>query len=287
MANETKSTSVASTLIPRIIEDATFVAEQAIYMPMLVTAYGDRTGLEPRREGIYPQATASEVAEGAEVGTYVEITESANMVLTPKIAQIEVFITDEAVEGNKGNLREDNARILGLGITRKVDADQVGVFTSLTASKGNGGSALTITNVAAAIAVLRDNNTPNPMNVVLHPYQWHNIWTLLGAPAANQTFLGDVANQAMRDYYSGRFLNVDWYTNSNIATVGTASGGTVTGAVFHKEAMALDIRKRLTFETERDAKKRSDIVVANIKYAVGIRKAVHGVKLLAYGTEPT
>lgn len=287
MANETLTTSVASTLIPRIIEDATFIAEQAIYMPMLVTSYGDKSGLEPRREGIYPQATASEVAEGNEVGTYTEITESANMVLTPKIAQIEVFLTDEAVEGNKANLREDTARVLGLGVTRKVDTDQVGVFTSLTASKGNGGSALTITNVAAAIAVLRDNNTPNPLNVVLHPFQWHNIWTLLGAPAANQTFLGEVANQAMRDYFSGRFLNADWYTNSNIATVGTASGGTVTGAVFHKEAMALDIRKRLTFETERKGTKRSDVIIANVKYAVGIRKTAHGVKLLAHGTEPT
>ena len=83
---------------------------------------------------------------------------------------------------------------------------------------------------------------------------WFDIWVELGQPSANQAFLGDIANEAMRNYFAGNWINAMWFTSSNINREGGTAG---TAGVFHSEAIALDTRRPPRFEPERDASARS------------------------------
>jgi hypothetical protein len=105
----------------------------------------------------------------------------------------------------------------------------------------------------------------------------------LGQPSA-EPFLGELANQAMRDYFVGQFLGARWFISANINV--DASDDAVNGA-FHHDALALDTRKPITLEVERDASLRAWELNVSAGYACGIRDDDLGVKFTADATEPT
>ncbi len=276
--------SVTSALINNILTDSIFVAEQMALMPMLVTQYNS-TGMAARKMGIYPQATAQEVAEGVDYANATELTKTTTMTLTPKKAKVQFILTDERVETDPEDARADAARVMGDALARKIDKDHLELFASFTNGKGTANTTLTIANCAAAVAVLRNNNAPNPLFGVLHAYQWQDIWAQLGSPSANQAFLGNVANQALEGWFvNNSFLNINWYIDANIVA---DSNDDAIGAVFHREALALDTRKAPSLEPERDASRDAWELNLSTWYAVGIRRNSFGVKITSDVTEPT
>lgn len=106
----------------------------------------------------------------------------------------------------------------------------------------------------------------------------------MGQPAGTYPFLGDLANQALRDYYVGSFLNATWFTSANIAI--DASDDAV-GAVFHQSSLGFDTRKNPTLEPERDASRLAWELNMSAGYAVGILRQEFAVKLTHDATEPT
>lgn len=275
--------SSMNSLFNSIYEDAIFVARENNLMAALVTTYS-ATGYAARILPVYPQLTAQVVAEGVDYSNPQEFTKTAGMTLTPQEVMAQSILTDQRNQTDPDNARRDNAIELGAAIATKVDTDIVDLFTGFSTGKGSANSALTIANVAAAISVLRKNKARNPLFAVLHPYHWHDIWVLLGQPASQQAFLGDVANQAMRDYAVGQFLAAQWYTDANISV---DSSDDAISAVFAREALALDIREAPTMEPERDASLRAWELNMHMGYAVGERLDSAGVKLTADATEPT
>jgi hypothetical protein len=111
-----------------------------------------------------------------------------------------------------------------------------------------------------------------------------DVWVELGQPGANQALLGDVANQALRDFFVGRWVNVLWFVSANIAV--DASDDAISG-VFNPGAIGFDVRKPVMMEPERDASLRAWELNATAGYAKGVIRDAFGAKYIADATEPT
>lgn len=110
------------------------------------------------------------------------------------------------------------------------------------------------------------------------------MWDALGQPEASQAFLGDVANQALRDYFVGNWLNLRWFISSNIAI--DTELDAVSG-LFHQEALALDSRKPITPEVDRDADRDAWKFNMSAWYGKSVRRSGYGVSLTHDATTPT
>lgn len=265
-----------------IYEDALFVAREMSLMPSLVTTFNS-TGYADRDVPIYAQAVAQSVAEGVDFVTNKKLSKALLAKFTPGEVMAQFLLTDRMVATDPDNARTAAANELGGAIAEKVDIDLLNVFKTFTQSKGSAGSAHTMSQVAAALAVIRNNKARGAASVVEHPYQWHDIWLELGKPAATQALLGDVANQALRDYYVGSFLSVNWYTSANIEV---DDQDDAVGGIFTRDAIGLDVRDPVSLRPDRDESLRADELNAHTGYAVGKLRGERGVKLISDASEP-
>lgn len=278
------TTTALGGLFSSIYEDALFVARETNIMTALVTNYS-ATGWMTRNISERPQITAASVAEGVDYASPSTFGKTPKANLSPGEVIAQVVITDQDIDTDPNDVRRDASTELGAAIAAKIDSDLCSSFSSFTTDKGTGaGNAATIASFAAATAVLRNRHVQNPIYVVAHPYHWHDVFVQLGQPAANYSLLGDIANQALRDYFVGRWINVLWFTSSNITVDG--SDDAISG-VFSPQALAFDSRRAPRLEPERDASLRAWELNMTAGYAYGARRSTYGVKYTADATEPT
>ena len=240
-----------SSLFPGIFEDALFVARDRNLMTNLVTQYS-ATGYATRTVGIWNTAEVLQVDDGVDFTTNRKFSKSTKATFTPYQYRSQFILTDAMVEtdADAASASASASNELGAAMAQYVDKALIGVFSSFSNSKASAGNPLTFNHVAAANAVIRQNQASGQASVVLHPYQWYDVWVELGRPAATYQFVGDVANQAMRDYVVGSWLGMMWYQTANIEA--DASDDAI-GAVFTRDALAMDTRKPPYFEDQRDA----------------------------------
>lgn len=284
MAQSTVSS--LNSLFNSIYEDAIFVAREENLMTGLVTTYSAR-GLATRYLPIYPQMSAQDVAEGVDFSNATEWTKTAQMTLTPSIAKTQAILTEARIATDPDDARRDLAMEMGGAIATKIDTDLVDLFSGFSTGKGSSGNALTIKNCGAALSVLRTVPVRNPIYFVLHPYGWHDIWTELAQPAATYDWLGETANQAMRDYAVGNFLSAQWFISANISLDSTPDA---IGAAFNREALAFDLRMAPTMLIDFDASIAGGgghEINMEVWYGVSERRDTYGVKLTHDATEPT
>lgn len=277
--------SSLNSLFNQIYEDAIFVARETNIMTNLVTNYQAR-GWMTRTLTTYPTLTAETVSEGVDYAGSQEWTRSSVGTLTPSQVISQVILTDQRMDTDPQNAMRDAALEMGNAIATKIDTDLSGDFSSLSTDVGPGaGSSATIAKFAVGVSVLRNAKANNPIYVVAHPYHWHDCWVELGQPAANQALLGDVANQALRDFYVGRWINIQWFTNANIAIDGSADA--ISG-IFNPQALAFDSRQAPMMEPERDASLRATELNMTAGYAHGLGpRPTFGVKYTADATTPS
>lgn len=273
-----------SSYISAIYERALFVARENNLMVGLVRTFSAQ-GWMARTLSIRPTLTASSVSDGADYSSPTPFGKSTLATLTPGEVITQVILTDQNVESDPDGARDDAALEMGNAIATKIDTDLVGTFSSFTTDKGPGaGNAATLTDFAAAVAVLRNNKVPSPINAVLHPYHWHDIWIQLGQPAGTYAFLGDTANQAMRDYAVNSMLGVRWFVNANITV--DANDDAISG-MFSQGAIGFDSRRAPRLEPERDASLRAWELNMTAGYGFGVIRNAFGVKYTADATEPS
>ena len=273
-------------LFNAIYEDAVFVARDNNLMSNLVTVFPRQDGYADRKVGIWNSATIMEVADGVDFVTNTKFSQSLKATFTPTEKMGQFIVTDAMVKTAEGraSARSSAAMELGMAMAQKIDVHLLNVFSSFAVSKGSANNAMTLAIVAAGRSVIKKNKARGRAQAVLHDYHWHDIWTELGQPVVEKAFLGDVANQAMRDYGVGSFLNTDWYTSDNISIDG--SDDAISG-IFVREALALDPRDEVSFEDERDASLRGWELNVHAGYAVGVLWDDRGAKLTADATEPS
>lgn len=168
----TKVSSLNS-LFSEIYEDARFVARENNIMVNLVRNFS-ANGWMTRNITERAEATAQEVAEGEDFSNATEFSKTNPADLTPKEYMAQFILTDRMIDNDPDNAQMDASTELGNSIATNIDTNLVGEFTNITTDKGPGaGSSATIATAAAGISVLRNNNAPNPIYAVWHPYHWH------------------------------------------------------------------------------------------------------------------
>lgn len=277
------TTSDLNGLYNDILEATLLSARETTLMTNLVTVYNGNS-FAPRKVPILAAASAVTKPEGADFVTGQVASKSTKATLTPAMAMAQYILTDEDIMTDPDNARVNAATELGNAIAEKVDRDLIDQFANFSNSKGTAGSVLTIGHCAAAIAAIRDDKARGETYAVLNPFQWHDVWVELGQPAVNQALLGDVANEALRQYYTGTFLGAQWYPSSNVEPDGSDDA---IGGMFVRSALAFDVRKSMTLEPERDASKLAVELNMSMGYATSTLWAERGSKLISDATEPT
>jgi phage gp46-like protein len=97
MAQGTSGTAQISGYFNSILEDALFVARDSMIMPSLVTQYS-AVGWADRKLSIYPQISATAVAETSDYANPTSFTKSAQATLTPSEIMAQVILTDRRAE---------------------------------------------------------------------------------------------------------------------------------------------------------------------------------------------
>lgn len=274
-----------NSLFNTIYDRALFVAREMNLMAALVdqrSAVGWMNRIVPIR----PAITAESVAETEDFNSPTTFGKSTKATLTPGEIIAQVVLTDRDVETDPDPAIADASFELGGAIATKIDVDLLGLFTSFGTDKGTGaGNAATVATMGAAVAVLTNAKAlqyGQPVGV-LHPYHWHDIWVELGQPAATYSNLQEYTTAALRDYFVGDLLGVNFYRSANISV--DASDDAIS-AFFVSPALMLDTRRAPRFEGERDASARAYELNITAGYAVGIVRDEFGVKYTADAATP-
>jgi hypothetical protein len=270
-------------LYNNIYERALFVAREMNIMVNLVRNFNAK-GFMARKITKRPQVTAQTKAEGVDFSNPTTFGKTLAATLTPGVVMAQTLLTDEDMDTDPDNAQNDASQELGNAVATKIDTDLVSDFASFTTDVGPGaGSTCTIAKAAVGVSVLRNAKAPNPIYAVWHPYHWHDLWVELGQPAGTKAFLGDIANQALRDFYVGNWINVQHFVNANIAT---SSNNAVSG-LFNQGALGFDNRQDPMLEPERDASLKSTELNMSAGYAHGVVRDEFGVKYTGDATTPS
>ena len=276
------TTSDLNGLYNDIFEGARHVARARNLMTAMVTTMGAK-GWMTREAGIWSTTEAVAVAEDEDIANAVKLTKTLDAQLVPGEIGAQFILTDRMMETDPDGAVKAAKFELGAAVAKKIDVDLSTDMASFAKEKGASGATLTLAKCAAALAYLQTQSIPGPYVFILHPYGWFDIWTELGQPAVNQAFLGDLANQALRQYFVSNMLNSLWFVSPNVPVDATPDA--VSG-VFNKQALAIDMRRAPRLEPFRDPSARATELNITAGYGHGIWRPGYGVKLTHDATEP-
>jgi len=282
--------SVVSAIAPDIQGDAIFVVREASLMQRLATVFSDMSGLNPRKGYTYNQSSAKDIAEVDDL-TSSAFTPSLDGTLTPSEIGEQFFVTDSRVESElPENWRTDAGQELGLAALDKIETDLLGEMASLTGGTiGAAGTVITWGYVAAGIAQARNanKNAAKPIAYVLHGYQWAVLAksaSIAGASVAQAPgFTDKVTASGGSGVLVATFMGVPMY--QVYAAVDAADD--FTGGIFPREAIAIDWRRMIRVEAERDASRRGTELNMSGVYAHGVWRPTRGVKMIFDAAAPT
>jgi N4-gp56 family major capsid protein len=265
------TTTTLNDLLPAIVAEAMFVANERSIMRGLVKNYTLAPGQgKTVTVPVYPQVSAAAITEGDLISNTEVSTGGA--VLTVATNAIRTMVTDLSVAGSSSNVVADLGRLFGEAIARKIDKDLTALFAGFSAGEGDYTTAITAEAIFKSVAKLRGAGVdPAGMVCVLHPeiaFDLKKALTTSGTTAftAGGNF-GDAANQAMIQGFVGNLAGVPIFETSNIDFVTNA--GDFPGAVFHRDALGLAMIGDVQIETARRIDYLSTEVVASCHYGVG------------------
>lgn len=282
--------AAVSSLAQDIQDDAIFIVREMGLMSGLVTVLTDASGMNPRKGYQYNSGTALTVGESDDLVSYA-FTPSADQTLTPAEIGLQFFVTDARVESDlPENWRNDAAQELGLAALDKIETDLIGDMASLTGGTiGTAGSVITWGYVAAAIAQARNanKNAAKPLVAVIHGYQWSVLAkaaSVAGASVVNApAFQDQITRGGGASVQVATFMGVPIYQTFQAAD----GSGDFTGGVFPREAIALDWRRPVRIEPQREASRRGTELNMSAVYAHGVWRPARGVKMIFDATAPT
>ena len=272
------TTSTLNDLLPSIVAEAMFVANERSIMRGLVKNFSIPAGNgKTVTVPIYPTQTAAALTEGDEASNTAVSTDGVT--LTVSTVAIRTIVTDLVRASAASNVVADLGRLFGEAIAKKIDQDLIGLFSGFSVGVGDNATALSAATIAQAVARLRANAVPSDaLACVVNPYVAYDLKSNLTNTFANPN-AGIIQNEAMQMGYVGSLFGVPVFESSNIANTGTA--GDYVGAVFHRDALGLAMIGDISIETQRRASYVGDDVVASCHYGVGEIYDGYGVKVTA------
>ena len=281
MANESTTTTL-NDLLPSIVQEALFVAQERSIMRNLVRNYtlGPAQG-KTVNVPIYPKQTAAAVAEATDLTNTAVSTNVAT--LTVSEVGIMTTVTDLARMSSASNVVADIGRLFGEAIATKIDTDLTAKFSLFTTNVvGSSNIAAISANITAAdvfkaVAKLRSAGVPgSDLACVLHPAIAYDLKANMTNTFANPN-AGLLQNEAMMSGFVGMLAGVPVFETSSIADNGT--GGDFVGGLFHRDALGLALMQDIRIETQRDASLRADELVATAVYGTGVLYEQYGVAM--------
>lgn len=278
--------SDVSSISNSIREDAIFVVREVAQMQNLVTVFRDASGGNPRIGYAYNKGTAIAIAETDDL-TSKAFTPSADQTLTPAEIGLQFFVTDLRAESDSpDNIIADAARELGFAANDKIESDLVTDLASLTGGTvGAAGTAITWGYLAAGIAQARNANKSNsiPLAAVVHGYQWAVLAKAASVAGSTLSQAPQFTEEMTRSGFVASFMGVSIYQ----VFASPDSSDDFKGGVFPRDAVALDWRRAIKVEGERDASRRGTEFNMSAVYAHGVWRPAKGVILYFDATAPT
>lgn len=264
------TTTTLDDLLPRIVAEAMFVANERSIMRGLVKNYTLGAGQgKTVTVPVYPQVSAAAITEGDIVANTAVST--SGVTLTVQTNAIRTMVSDLSVAASASNVVADLGRLFGEGIARKIDKDLTALFAGFSAGKGDYTGAITAADIFESVAKLRGQGVDaSGIVCVLHPeiaYDLKKALTTNGNVAFTAGAFGDAANQAMINGYVGQLAGVPIFETSNIDY--DTNAGDFPGAVFHRDALGLALIGDVQIETARRIDYLSTEIVASCHYGVG------------------
>jgi N4-gp56 family major capsid protein len=264
------TTTTLNDLLPSIVAEAMFVANERSIMRGLVKNYALSAGQgKTVTVPVYPQVSAAAITEGDIVSNTAVST--GGVTLTVATNAIRTMVSDLSVASASSNVVADLGRLFGEGIARKIDKDLTALFAGFSAGKGDYSAAITAADIFESVAKLRGAGVDaSGIVCVLHPeiaYDLKKALTTNGNVAFTAGAFGDAANQAMVNGYVGMLAGVPIFETSNIDY--DTNAGDFPGAVFHRDALGLAMIGDVQIETARRIDYLSTEVVASCHYGVG------------------
>ena len=265
-------------LISPIVQEAMFVASERSIMPGLVKNF-----TVPANAGkvlqvpLYGTQTAISVAEGTDLTVAGDVSVSTGVAnITLSEAGIMTLVTDMARNHAVSNVIADLGKLFGESIAKKHDQSLTALFSSFSTQIGAGQDEVTVEMLFKAYATLKQAAVPGPYYGVFSPSAIYNVKKTLTNTFVNPN-ASAVVNQAMSEGYIGRIAGIDIYESSNVVQT---SAGSVTNAVFSRDALGLAVASNLKIATQRDESLRGDEVVATSVFGVSVLHNTYGVKII-------
>ncbi len=272
-------------LIPDIWEAALDFLTYSFVMPQTVKVFTDQTGFQSRDVSDYREGSAPTLLAETDDLTPSLLDRQLLARLTPQEYGKMYFITDRRVETDDDvSIAADAASFLGYELGKYIETSLLGDFTNLTGgSVAGAGSALTWADIYNARARLRASSVPGPYAVVLHEYQWLDLAVATNIAAITSAnpmkFRDDIQSQ----YYITSIGDLDFYVTGLLSIDGSDD---VIGGMYNSNALALDMRRGIRIEPQRDASYRATELNSTVVFAHGVYRASWGVKIVSDATAP-
>lgn len=284
MANEVTYARIKH-LLPEIWEATLFFIQQNFVAPQTVKLFTDQRGFQARNVSEYVEDTSVSQNLG-------ELTD-----LTPELFERELLnrlvpaengkmylLTDRRIETDDANIVADAARAMGYALGKRMELDIFGDFASLTGGYINKtNAALTWLDIFNGRARLAAAGVPGPYSVVLHEYHWLDLASAANIAGSSLQPVLAVRNDIQSQYYIPTMNDMRFYVSGLLPIDGNADA---FGAIYNRDALALDMRRGLRLETERDASLRATELVGTMVYAHGVWRPSWGVLIGADATAP-
>jgi N4-gp56 family major capsid protein len=275
------TTTTLNDLLPTIVAEALFVANERSIMRGLVRNYSLGQGQgKTITVPIYPKSTAAGLTEGTALTNTAVSTDGAT--LTIGEVGLMTSVTDLSMVASSSNVVADIGRLFGEAIARKIDTDLMALFMGFTTNTV-GGTSTTATPALLfqAIAKLRSQgyDTANDCAIVLHPNVAYDVASVLTSTFAAPASM--VGNDALRNGFMGMLGGVPVYQSSlvPVETGGSAAGDYACG-IFHRDALGLAVQQDIKIETQRQAALRGWDIVGSAIYGVGELYDAAGVRAI-------
>lgn len=210
-----------STLINDIYEASLFTLRARSVLPLTVTTFNDQEGMQPRKVTAYNAGNVREVAEGEAV-TPTAFDKTLLNTLTPSRKADNYLLTDQRVRTDSDGVRNDAAIDLGASHAEFLDTQIAAKFASLTGGTiGAGLGTITLGQVFAAHALLRQAKVPGPYFCTLGAGQWFHLVHQAGT-AISSTF-------TRSDTFQDRLVNA-YFTTPAMGDVTFVVSPVISGA---------------------------------------------------------
>ena len=268
------------TLVANVYELALFTAQEGNVLAPLVN-FRRLSGPDPRVFRRYSGGTFSAIAGTVDM-TASTFSATAGGTITPATYGQQISLTMNRIKSDPAGAQRDAGRYLGETAAAHIDTNLAGTLAGLTGGTvGTAGGTLTWANIFNAQAIMRGNKIYGRYSVVIHPMQWYYLTSAsTGVPTLMQS--EDLKNRFMSGFYQASLDNMDFFVDANIA-----SGTAAIGAMFSKEALALDIRQGFTINPQWDASFAGVgawELNASMVYGYGVYRPTHGVQLVGKAT---